>query len=112
MTRQPHRAIGRSNTPDHSSPVLTEPLEPRQFLTGGIAGLAAPSADITGRHVFYNHSSFDGNDGDTNAADDNAIAADKSALRPGGVASFANVTSFNKGINGVNLVVDGGWILQ
>jgi hypothetical protein len=35
------------------------------------------------------------------AADDGAIAPDKSALLPGGTGRFANVTSYTRGINGV-----------
>ena len=56
---------------------------------------------VTGRHVFYNNSSFDGNSAAANANDDDAIATDKTALLPGGVATFANYTSYNRGINGV-----------
>ena len=41
-------------------------------------------------------------------ADNAAIATDKSALLPGQPASFANVTSFDKGINGIMLDVSGG----
>jgi hypothetical protein len=62
---------------------------------------------VVGRHVFYSHSSFDGNDSGANAADDGAIATDKSALLPGGAASFANVTSFARGINGVMVDIAG-----
>ena len=46
-------------------------------------------AEVVGRHVFYEHSnwddpSIDGRD------DDDAIATDKKALRPGETAVFAN----------------------
>jgi hypothetical protein len=42
-------------------------------------------------------------------ADDGAIAADKAALTPGQVSSsFANVTSYSRGINGVMFDVSGG----
>ena len=60
-----------------------------------------PIATISGRYVFYNNSSFDGNDPAANAADDSAIAPDKKALLPGQATSFANYTSFSRGINGV-----------
>jgi hypothetical protein len=71
---------------------------------------AAPA--VVGRHVFYNNSAFDGNDPTANAADDAAIATDKAALLappPGAVvppafASFANYTSYDRGLNG--LMVD------
>ena len=33
--------------------------------------------------------------------DDNAIATDKSALLPGNVATFANYTSFARGLDGI-----------
>jgi len=48
-------------------------------------------ADVLGRYVFYNNSSFD----------DNAIAGDKRALLPGQTANFTNYTSYEKGINGL-----------
>src|SRR5215217_1542271 len=76
------------NTSEFSQPVKA---------TGGAAAVA-------GRAAFYNISSFDGNGPATAAADDAALAADKSALLPGGTASFANVTGYSRGING--LVVD------
>ena len=63
---------------------------------------------IAGRYVFYNHSAFDGNDASLNAADDRAIAADKPPLLPGlGPASFANVTNYSKGINGIMIDIGG-----
>jgi hypothetical protein len=55
----------------------------------------------SGRHVFYNNSAFDGDSAAANAADDGAIAPDKTALLPGGTATFANYTSYNRGINGI-----------
>ena len=57
--------------------------------------------EVADRHVFYNHSAFDGRDGAANAGDDGAVATDKQALLPGGIASFANYTSYSRGINGV-----------
>jgi hypothetical protein len=65
---------------------------------------AATNSSVIGRRVFYNNSKFDGNNIDANAADDAAIAPDKAALLPGGTATFANYTSYSKGLNGV--VVD------
>ncbi|MDY7010415.1 MAG: hypothetical protein SVV80_06635 [Planctomycetota bacterium] len=58
-------------------------------------------ATVVGRHVFYNNSAFDGNNAAANADDDGAIATDKTALLPGQTATFANYTSFSRGINGV-----------
>ena len=60
-----------------------------------------PLTGVVGRHVFYNQSYFDGNSAAANAADDNAIAADKVALRPGQTATFANYTSYSRGLTGV-----------
>jgi len=57
---------------------------------------------VVARHLFYNGSAFDGGDPSANAADDNAIATDKSPLLPGeGPATFANYSSYVRGINGV-----------
>jgi hypothetical protein len=64
-------------------------------------------AAVVNRRVFYNDSAFDGNDPAANAADDNAIAPDKQALLPGGAATFANYTSYSKGINGIMIDVTG-----
>lgn len=58
-------------------------------------------ATVHGRHVFYNNSAYDGFDPGASARDDGAIAPDKQALRPGQRATFANVTSYTRGINGV-----------
>jgi hypothetical protein len=56
-------------------------------------------AYLDGQYVFYNNSNWDDplegrNDGD-------AIAPDKTALLPGGTASFENYTSYSRGINGI-----------
>ncbi|MEE8450566.1 MAG: beta-propeller fold lactonase family protein [Thermoguttaceae bacterium] len=56
---------------------------------------------VVGRHVFYNRSSFDGNDPTAGPRDDNAIASDKQALLPDQTATFANYTTYDKGLNGV-----------
>jgi hypothetical protein len=61
---------------------------------------------VVDRHVFYNHSLFDGNNSAAGPQDDLAIAADKRALRPGiGAATLANYTSYSRGINGVMIDV-------
>jgi len=60
-----------------------------------------PEPSVAGRYVFYNNSAFDDNDPAANAADDGAIATDKEALLPGQGASFANYTSYSRGINGI-----------
>ena len=56
---------------------------------------------VVGRHVFYNNSAFDGRDRAATPADDAAVAPDKVALLPGQKATFSNVTSYSRGINGV-----------
>ena len=61
---------------------------------------AAPPA-VVGRHVFYNNSFFDGRNPAANEADDAAIATDKRALLATQVASFSNLTSYSRGINGI-----------
>ncbi len=61
----------------------------------------AEAASIAGRHIFYNQCYFDGNDAAANANDDNAIAPDKIAHVYGTQATFANYTSYSRGINGI-----------
>ncbi len=60
-----------------------------------------PVPTVIGNYVFYNNSKFDGNNGSSNLTDTTAIATDKVALLPGQTASFANVTNYSNGINGV-----------
>jgi uncharacterized delta-60 repeat protein len=62
---------------------------------------------VSDRRVFYNDSAFDGSDPRTTPADPAAVAPDKQALRPGQTASFANVTSYTKGLNGVMIDLTG-----
>jgi glucose/arabinose dehydrogenase len=63
---------------------------------------------VVGRKLFYNDSRYDGNSGAINSADDNAIAGDKVAYRAeSGPATFANVSSYSKGINGIMIDVSG-----
>ncbi len=64
-----------------------------------------PIPTIVGNYIFYNNSKFDGQNGSSNLTDDNAIATDKTALLPGQSATFANYTSYDKGINGVMIDV-------
>jgi beta-glucanase (GH16 family) len=67
---------------------------------------AAP-AQVVGRQAFYNNSAADGGDAVANAGDDLAVAADKTPLLPGATATFDNVTSYGRGINGVMVDVLG-----
>jgi hypothetical protein len=71
-------------------------------------------ASVVGRYLFYNQSGtdlplrYDGNNTAINAADDLAIASDKVAYLPGsGAATFDNLSSYAKGINGIMLDLAG-----
>jgi rhamnogalacturonan endolyase len=77
--------------------------------SGSLSGSAAVGvvSTVAGRYVFYNGSSYDGNDESANAADDAAIAPDKQALLPGQTATFANYTSYYRGLNGLMIDVAG-----
>lgn len=72
------------------------------------------SVEVIERQLFYNNSSFDGNDAGISAADDNAVPGDKVALLPGGTASFVNYSSYSRGINGIMIDVAGlpSWTLS
>ena len=62
---------------------------------------------VVGRHVFYNHSAFDGNNPAANSSDDAAIATDKQAFRqPGATARFTHCTSYSRGINGIMIDIE------
>jgi|GEM_PF-872123 len=67
-----------------------------------------PAAVVVGEYLFYNNSAFDGRNPAADAADDQAIAPDKFALRPGDPqATFANYTSYSRGINGLMIDIQG-----
>ena len=81
-------------------------LDGSQTYVDGIVPLEMARAElvlpmVTGRWVFYNNSSFDGNDAAANAGDDGAVAPDKSPLFVGQTATFANYTSYSRGVNGI-----------
>ncbi len=65
------------------------------------ANVTPPRPEVVGRSVFYNKSSFDGQNGSSNIADNLAVAPDKQALLPGQTATFQNYTSYSNGLNGV-----------
>ena len=72
------------------------------YVATGRAVRIERSSAVAGRHLFYNASAFDGADSAADARDDAAVAPDKSAFLPGaGRASFANVSGYARGINGV-----------
>ena len=64
------------------------------------------NATVVGRYVFYNNSHWDGDNPAANNADDSAIATDKRTA-PGQTASFANYTSYSRGLNGIMIDVAG-----
>jgi len=66
----------------------------------------SPTA-VVNRRFFYNNSYFDGDNPAANASDDNAIATDKTGLLPGQTATFANYTSYSKGVNGLMFDIRG-----
>src|ERR1019366_3328591 len=59
------------------------------------------SGQVLGNRLFYNNSKYDGNNGNIAPTDDAAIASDKTGYNGTGTATFANVSSFNKGITGI-----------
>jgi hypothetical protein len=63
-----------------------------------------PPAEVVGRHLFYNHSAYDGRSDAAGPEDDAAVATDRAALLPGQVPTAANFTGYALGING--LMVD------
>jgi len=74
---------------------------------GAFESSFASAPAVAGRYVFYNNSAFDGGAPNLGTEDDNALATDKQALRPGEVATFANYTSYGPGINGIMVDVAG-----
>jgi len=74
-----------------------ESLEPRKVLAAIVPG----GGEVVDRFVFFNDSAFDGNNAAASAADDNAIATNKTALLGGETANYENITNFVHGINGI-----------
>ena len=100
--------ITNGNNFDASSPTKYPAVPGYDLCTGwgtpagtNLINALAPPATVAGRWVFYNNSAWDGNDPTANANDDHAIAPDKTALLPGGTATFANYTSYSRGLNGI-----------
>ena len=68
--------------------------------------IAPLAPGVIGRHLFYNNSKFDGSNVAIDPQDDAAIAIDKSAyLAEDGLSTFANVSAYSRGINGVMIDV-------
>ena len=92
-----------------ATPAIVERLDARDCpsaTSAADAGVAATAA-VAGRYVFYNHSAPDGRSARADPRDDAAVAADKSALLPGGTISAANYTNSSRGINGVMIDLAG-----
>jgi hypothetical protein len=73
----------------------------------GSANVTVLPATVADEYMFYfGSSAFDGGDTSPSSADLNAIAenadgSDKNALAAGGTGSFANVSSYSDGLNGI-----------
>jgi subtilisin-like proprotein convertase family protein len=65
----------------------------------------APPAQVVGRHLFYNNSALDGNDARPGAADDAAVAATRSLAPGDGTATYANYSTYSRGLNGLMIDV-------
>lgn len=77
-------------------------------ITVDVTAVTNPPSSILARHIFYNASFYDGKNSAINALDDNAIAIDKVAYLPAAdPATFANISSYSKGINGIMIDVAG-----
>lgn len=72
---------------------------------GNDVELIIPDSTVAARHLFYNNSIWD--DPNYGFNNDSAIAPDKSAYLPGDVATFASVSSYSRGINGIMVDIEG-----
>ena len=90
------------------------------FPSGGILTPGGPNyptnSTVVGRHIFYNQSAFDGSNAaiqttvaGVNNDDEDARDTSKVALLPGaGAATWANITGYDKGINGIMIDLSTG----
>ncbi len=101
---------------DLSIPVDADPMHNLlATATGTIVANATlpPPSSVVGQFLFYNGSGtstrYDHNDLAINSFDDAAIATDKTAYlwEDAGAATFANVSSYTKGINGIMVDIAG-----
>jgi len=94
---------GQPNTTYYVCAGISDGVHTRYVYAPGRVTLIAPPlpASVVGRHIFYNNSAFDGGSPAADSRDDAAVATDKPALLPGGQATFANYTGYNRGINGI-----------
>jgi hypothetical protein len=83
---------------------LTSPSNATIDVAQGIGTIINDDSGVVARRLFYDGSTFDGGVLGSNDGDDSAIAPDKSAYLPGsGTSSFASVSSYSRGINGIML---------
>ena len=82
------------------------PASDQEVLDRVLAAITPPIR-VVNTEVFYNNSAFDGNDPAASEGDDSAIAADKELLQANEIATFANYTSYSRGINGVMIDIEG-----
>ena len=61
-----------------------------------------PANEVVGRHVYYRGSAFE-----TAGGVETAIAPDKTPLLAGQTATFSNYTSYDRGLNGLVIDLDG-----
>jgi len=61
---------------------------------------------VINRQIFYNNSIYDAFYEEPNALDSDAIATDKVALLSWQVATYANYTNYDKGINGIMIDIE------
>jgi len=105
-----------------ATPVSVQFTLPRNFTAAGpllltVVANGIPSAEVpfqpapskvVDRNLFYNNSFYDGRNTGANADDDAAIAIDKVAYQAGGgLAGFANFSSYPAGINGIMIDLAG-----
>ena len=68
-------------------------------------GLSVVESSVVGRYVFYNNSQFDGDDPAASGVGRRRDRHRQDALLPGDTATFANYTSYSRGINGIMIDV-------
>jgi len=86
---------------------FTSSSAPLGFAMDSTSARVAAAAEVVGRHVFYDGSAWEGNTSGPDARDDDAIAHNKQALLPTQTATFANYSSYAKGVNGVMIDIAG-----
>ncbi|MEX0677036.1 MAG: PQQ-dependent sugar dehydrogenase [Pirellulales bacterium] len=116
----PDTSLGFATSPTTSAPVdlKLDAASNLYYLARGFSGFGevyrisytggyGPTS-VAARQIFYNNSTFDGDDAAANAQDDAAIAPGKTAYLPGaGTALSSSVTSYSRGINGVMIDLAG-----